>query len=151
MQDLELTPIIIVKAITESKWYRTGDIGVMRATGHLEIAGRIKDMINRGGEKVFPAEVEALLFQHPNVSDAYVIGVPVARLGEEVWAYVRLRDGSRGTTERELTDFCRGKISYFKVPRRFIFTHDFPLTVTGKVQKFRLRERAIKDFNLKGK
>ena len=111
-------------------------------------AGRIKDMINRGGENVYPAEVENLLFQHKNVADAQVIAIPDPRLGEEVCAYVRLKEKGVGTSEQELKNFCQGKISYFKIPKHIIFTDQFPLTITGKVQKYKLRERAIADLNL---
>ena len=111
-------------------------------------AGRIKDMINRGGEKVYPAEVENLLFQHKNVADAQVIAIPDPRLGEEVCAYVRLKEKGVGTSEQELKNFCQGKISYFKIPKHILFTDQFPLTVTGKVQKYKLRERAIADLKL---
>ena len=136
-------------AIDDARWMRTGDLAVMDDQGYLKIVGRIKDMIIRGGENVYPREVEEFLYTHPAVSDAQVIGVPSEKYGEEVMAWVKLRQGA-GVTPEALAEFCRGKIATYKVPRYWKFTDSFPMTVTGKVQKFRMREMAIAELGLQG-
>ena len=115
--------------------------------GYLNIVGRIKDMIIRGGENVYPREIEEFLYSHPKVEDVQVIGVPDIRFGEEVMAWVRLREGQQATVE-EIRDYCRGKIAHYKVPRYVASRSDFPMTVTGKVQKHKLREQAIETLGL---
>ena len=125
----------------------TGDLAVMRDDGNVNIAGRIKDMIIRGGENIYPREIEEFLYTHPKISDVQVIGVPDARYGEEVCAWVRLRDG-QAATEDELREFCRGQIATYKIPRYIRFTSEFPTTVTGKIQKFRMREISILELGL---
>ncbi len=135
------------EAIDQGRWMHTGDLATMDDEGYVNIVGRIKDMIIRGGENVYPREVEEFLYRHPDVSDVQVIGVPSARYGEEVMAWVRLREGAT-TTEEELVSYCRGKISTFKIPRYWKFVNDFPMTVTGKVQKFRMREDSIQELGL---
>jgi fatty-acyl-CoA synthase len=119
----------------------------MDSEGYLNIVGRIKDMVIRGGENVYPREVEEFLYTHPDVADVQVIGVPDARYGEELMAWVKLREGA-ALAEDELRAYCRGRIAHFKVPRYVMFTDEFPMTVTGKVQKFRLRETAIAELGL---
>jgi fatty-acyl-CoA synthase len=135
------------EAIDDDSWMHTGDLATMDNDGYVNIVGRIKDMIIRGGENVYPREIEEFLYTHPDVVDAQVIGVPDSKFGEEIMAWVKLRDGSKLTAE-ELTAFCKGRIAHFKVPRYIRFVPEFPMTVTGKVQKFRMRELAIEDLGL---
>ena len=135
------------EAIDTDGWMHTGDQATMDADGYLNIVGRIKDMVIRGGENIYPREVEEFLYTHPDVADVQVIGVPDARYGEELMAWVKLREGA-AVTEEELRAYCREQIAHFKVPRYVRFTDDFPMTVTGKVQKFRLREVAIAELGL---
>jgi fatty-acyl-CoA synthase len=126
----------------------TGDLATMDEDGYVNIVGRAKDLIIRGGENVYPREIEEFLYTHPDVVDAQVIGVPDIKFGEEIMAWIVRRDDSKLTAE-ELTDFCRGKIAHFKVPRYIRFVDEFPMTVTGKVQKFKMREVAIDELGLK--
>ena len=135
------------EAIDEAGWMHTGDLGVMDAAGYLNIVGRIKDMVIRGGENLYPREIEELLFQHPAVASVQVIGVPDARMGEELMAWIVLRDGAE-VDRRRARAFCRERVAHFKVPRYFKVTTDFPMTVTGKVQKFKIREMAIEELGL---
>ena len=121
-------------AIDAARWMHTGDLATMDDEGYLNIVGRIKDMIIRGGENVYPREIEEFLYGHPAVQDVQVIGVPDEKYGEEIMAWVRLREG-QAATEAEIRDYCRGKIAHFKVPRYVRFVDAFPMTVTGKVQK----------------
>jgi fatty-acyl-CoA synthase len=114
----------------------------MDAEGYVKIVGRLKDMIIRGGENIYPAEVEAALHAHPDVSEAQVVGVPSSKYGEEVMAWVRPRPGA-APSEADLKAFCRGRLAAFKVPKFWQFVEAFPMTVTGKVQKYRLREMAV--------
>jgi fatty-acyl-CoA synthase len=134
-------------AIDAAGWMHTGDLATMDDDGYVNIVGRIKDMIIRGGENVYPREVEEFLYTHPDVVDVQVIGVPSERYGEEVMAWVRLRAGAT-TTVTALVDFCRGQIASYKIPRYWKFVDEFPTTVTGKVQKFRMREMAIAELRL---
>jgi fatty-acyl-CoA synthase len=135
------------KAIDVARWMHTGDLAVMDEEGYLNIVGRIKDMIIRGGENVYPREVEEFLYTHPKVVDVQVIGVPDARYGEEIMAWVRLRQGEVATAE-ELREYCRGRIAHYKIPRYIKFVDAFPTTVTGKIQKFVMREESIKELGL---
>src|SRR5215813_9002306 len=130
--------------IDAARWMHTGDLAVMDAAGYLNIAGRIKDMIIRGGENVYPREVEEFLYTHPVVEEVQVIGVPDAKYGEELCAWVKLRPGTELSLE-ELRDFCTGQIAHFKIPRYLRITDEFPMTVTGKVQKFVMRDVSISD------
>jgi fatty-acyl-CoA synthase len=134
-------------AIDQARWMHTGDLAVMDEAGYLNIVGRIKDMIIRGGENVYPREIEEFLYSHPAIEDVQVIGVPDARFGEEICAWVKLRPGQQ-LTEEELRAFCTGKIAHFKIPRYLRITGEFPLTVTGKVQKFKMREVSISELGL---
>ena len=134
-------------AIDEAGWMHTGDLGVMDESGYLNIVGRIKDMVIRGGENLYPREIEELLFQHPAVASVQVIGVPDERMGEELMAWVVLRKGAEVTAD-DLRTFCRERVAHFKVPRYVKFTTEFPMTVTGKVQKFKMREEAIEELGL---
>ena len=132
-------------AIDEARWMHTGDLAVMRDDGSVNISGRIKDMIIRGGENIYPREIEEFLYTHPKVSDVQVIGVPDVKYGEEVCAWIRLREG-QPATEDELREFCRGQIATYKIPRYIRFATEFPTTVTGKIQKFRMREISIAEL-----
>ena len=126
-------------AIDRGRWMHTGDLATMDDDGYLKIVGRIKDMIIRGGENVYPREIEEFLYTHPNVADAQVIGVPSVRYGEEVMAWIKPKPGAQLDAD-SLTTFCRGDIATYKIPRYWKIVDEFPLTVTGKVQKFRMRE-----------
>jgi fatty-acyl-CoA synthase len=135
------------EAIDTARWMHTGDLAVMDDEGYVNIVGRIKDMIIRGGENVYPREIEEFLYTHPAIGDVQVIGVPDERYGEEICAWVVLRDGEE-LDEDELREFCRGRIARFKIPRYVRFVDTFPMTVTGKVQKFRMREVEIEERGL---
>ena len=134
-------------AIDAARWMHSGDLAVMREDGRVNIAGRLKDMIIRGGENIYPREIEEFLHTNPNVSDVQVIGVPDKKYGEEVCAWIRLRPG-HSATEDEIRDFCRGQIATYKIPRYIRFVTEFPMTVTGKVQKFRMREQMLTELDL---
>jgi fatty-acyl-CoA synthase len=136
------------KAIDRSGWMHTGDLATMDQDGYVNIVGRIKDMIIRGGENIYPREIEEFLHTHPAVSEAQVIGVPSDRYGEEVMAWVRRKPGAR-VGEEDLLSHCRGRIASYKIPRYWRFVDEFPMTVTGKVQKFRMREIAITQLGLR--
>ena len=135
------------EAIDAEGWMHTGDLAMMGENGYVNIVGRTKDMISRGGEKVFPREVEDFLYTHPKISEVQVIGIPSRKYGEEVMAWVKLKPGEAATAE-ELQEFCKGKIAYFKIPTYFKFTDEFPMTVTGKIQKFRMKEISTKELGL---
>ena len=128
-------------------WMHTGDLATMDADGYVNIVGRIKDMIIRGGENIYPREIEEFLYTHPDVSDVQVIGVPDVKYGEELMAWVKVREGA-SLTEETLKEFCKGKIAHYKVPRYIKFTAEFPMTVTGKIQKFKMREQAVEELGL---
>jgi fatty-acyl-CoA synthase len=125
----------------------TGVLATMDEEGYVNIVGRIKDMIIRGGENIYPREIEEFLYTHPDVSDVQVIGVPSERYGEEVMAWVKPREGAR-VTEDDLVGFCRGRIATYKIPRYWKFVDAFPMTVTGKIQKFKMREVAVGELGL---
>ena len=135
------------EAIDADHWMHTGDLATMDEEGYVNIVGRIKDLVIRGGENVYPREVEEFLYTHPQIADVQVIGVPDERYGEELMAWVRLRDGASITPE-QLREFCRGRIAHYKIPRYVKLVDGFPMTVTGKVQKFRMREQAIDELGL---
>jgi fatty-acyl-CoA synthase len=137
------------EAIDADGWMHSGDLATMDDDGYVNIVGRIKDMIIRGGENVYPREIEEFLYTHPAVADAQVIGVPDEKYGEELMAWVRLAPGAELTAE-ELKEFCRGRIAHFKVPRYVKFVTAFPMTVTGKVRKVEMRERSIAELGLEG-
>ncbi|GLR19850.1 AMP-binding protein [Portibacter lacus] len=134
-------------AIDAARWMHTGDIAVMDDEGFISIVGRIKDMIIRGGENIYPREIEEFLYAYPKVSDVQVIGVPSIKYGEEVMAWIKAKDGVEITSE-ELTLFCKGQIAHFKVPKYFKFTDDFPMTVTGKIRKVEMREISTIELGL---
>ncbi|MBE0505476.1 MAG: AMP-binding protein [Marinospirillum sp.] len=129
-------------------WMHTGDLAQMDDEGYVAITGRIKDMIIRGGENIYPRELEEFFYTHPAISDVQVIGVPDQKYGEEVMAWVKTHEG-KTLTEDELRAFCKGKIAHYKVPRYFKFTQDFPMTVTGKIQKFKMRDVSIEELGLR--
>src|SRR5258706_5245457 len=135
------------ETIDADGWLHSGDLATMNAQCYLNIVGRIKDMVIRGGENLFPAEIEQFLIRHPQVAEVQVVGVPDAFLGEELLAVVRPSEGVQ-LTEQELRDYCRGQISHQKIPRYFQFVDSYPMTASGKVQKFVLREWAIKTLGL---
>jgi fatty-acyl-CoA synthase len=141
-------PVETTAAIAPDGWLHSGDLALETPDGYYRITGRIKDMIIRGGENVYPREIEEYLHTHPAILDVQVIGLPDERYGEEVCAWVRLRPGA-ALTEGQLKDFCRGRIAHYKVPRYVVFVDEYPTTVTGKVQKFRLRELGIEHFGLR--
>ncbi|HZA80475.1 MAG TPA: AMP-binding protein [Actinomycetes bacterium] len=140
-------PEATAAAVDRAGWMHTGDLATLDADGYANVVGRIKDMVIRGGENVYPREVEEFLYQHPAVGDVQVVGVPDERYGEELCAWVRLREGQSVSGE-ELREWCRGKIASFKVPRHWRFVEEFPMTVTGKVQKFKMREASIAELGL---
>ncbi|HEX4821880.1 MAG TPA: AMP-binding protein [Acidimicrobiales bacterium] len=135
------------EAIDSEGWMHTGDLAVMDAEGYVNIVGRIKDLIIRGGENVYPREVEEFLYMHPDIVDVQVIGVPDVKYGEEIMAWVRVRDGATLSRD-DVAAFCQGKIAHFKVPRYVHVTDEFPMTVTGKVQKYLMRETSIELLGL---
>jgi fatty-acyl-CoA synthase len=130
------------QVIKEDGWLHTGDLGVMRADGCLRITGRSRDVIIRGGENIYPREVEEFLYTHAKVGEAQVVGIPNARLGEIVCAWVRLRPGV-DATEEEIKEFCKGQIAYYKIPEHVRFVTEFPATLSGKIQKYKIREFEI--------
>jgi len=135
------------EAIDAAGWMHTGDLATLDEDGYGNIVGRIKDMVIRGGENVYPREIEEFLYQHPKVHDVQVIGVPDARYGEEICAWIRLREGVTATPD-EIVAFCDGQIAHYKIPRYIKFVDMFPMTVTGKVQKFAMREQMIIELGL---
>jgi fatty-acyl-CoA synthase len=140
-------PEATATAIDNARWMHTGDLATLDDDGYINIVGRIKDMIIRGGENVYPREVEEFLYTHPKVRDVQVIGVPDPKYGEEIMAWVQLKDGESATTE-EIREFCKGKIAHYKIPRYVKFVDSFPMTVTGKIQKFLMRQASIEELGL---
>ncbi|MDQ3738795.1 MAG: AMP-binding protein [Actinomycetota bacterium] len=135
------------EVIDSDGWMHTGDLAVMADDGYVNIVGRIKDMVIRGGENIYPREIEEFLYTHPDVEDVQVIGVPDERYGEELMAWVKPRPGAH-LSDDELREFCRGSIAHFKIPKYVKLVDEFPMTVTGKVQKFKMREQAVVDLGL---
>lgn len=147
MKGYDEEPEATRKTIDAEGWLHTGDLATMRPDGYLGITGRARDMIIRGGENIYPREVEEFLYSHPKVMDVQVVGLPNARWGEVVLAWIRLKPGQT-CTEKEIHDFCQGKIAYFKIPEHVRFVDAFPMTVSGKVQKFIIRDREIRERGL---
>jgi fatty-acyl-CoA synthase len=135
--------------VLRSGWMHTGDLATMDAEGYVNIVGRIKDMVIRGGENIYPREIEEFLYTHHAIVDAQVIGVPDEMYGEELMAWVRLREGATLDAE-SLREFCTGKLAHYKIPRYVHVVDEFPMTVTGKVRKVQMREEAIKILGLEG-
>jgi fatty-acyl-CoA synthase len=145
MKGYDQEPEATRRAVDREGWLHTGDLATMRADGYFRVTGRAKDMIIRGGENIYPREVEEFLYSNPKVADVQIVGVPDAKLGESVAAWIRLKEPA---TEEEIREFCRGKIAHFKIPQYIRFVESFPMTVTGKIQKFRMREVEIKERGL---
>ncbi len=136
------------EAIDAARWMHTGDLATMDADGYLNIVGRIKDMVIRGGENVYPREIEEFLYTHPDIADAQVIGVPDEKYGEELMAWIQLRDGAPELTAAGLKEYCTGKLAHYKVPRYIKIVTEFPMTVTGKVRKVEMRETSVGELGL---
>jgi fatty-acyl-CoA synthase len=135
------------KVIDNDGWLHTGDLAVMDENGYCKITGRMKNMIIRGGENIYPREIEEFLYTHPKISDVQVYGVPDRKYGEQVMAAVKVKPGIE-MTEDEVREFCRGRIANYKVPKYVKFVDSFPMTASGKIQKFKLREMAIQELQL---
>ena len=120
-------------------WLHSGDLATMDEFGYVKITGRIKDMLIRGGENIYPREIEDFLYTHPKISEAQVFGVPDEKMGEEVCVWIQLKDG-QSATDQEIRKFCEGQITHFKIPRYIRFVKEFPMTVTGKIRKIEMRE-----------
>jgi fatty-acyl-CoA synthase len=136
------------EAIDRARWMHTGDLGVMDADGYVNITGRIKDMVIRGGENVYPREIEEFLYTHPDILDAQVVGVPDVRFGEELCAWITLRPGAAELTASDVREFATGKLAHYKIPRYVLVVEEFPMTVTGKVRKVEMRSRSIELLDL---
>ena len=134
-------------AIDADGWMHTGDLGVMADDGYVNIVGRIKDMVIRGGENIYPREIEEFLYTHPDIEDVQVIGVPDGRYGEELMAWIKPRPGATVDLE-SVREFCTGRIAHYKVPRYVKIVDEFPMTVTGKVRKVEMRELSIAELDL---
>jgi fatty-acyl-CoA synthase len=134
-------------AIDAQGWLHTGDLGTLDEEGYCKITGRIKDMVIRGGENIYPREVEEFLYTHPCISDAQVIGVPDLKYGEELCAWVKLKNGEK-ITEADIKEFCKGQIAHYKIPKYIKFVDEFPMTISGKIQKYKMREASIKELKL---
>lgn len=148
MKGYDGEPEATAAAIDAEGWLHTGDLAVMRPDGAFHISGRIKELIIRGGENIYPREIEVFLHEHPKIADVYVVGLPDEKLGETVLAWIRLKAGV-AMTEDEVRNYCRGKIAHFKVPQYIRFVDSFPMTVTGKIQKFKIREQEIEARGLR--
>jgi fatty-acyl-CoA synthase len=147
MKGYDGEPEATARAIDADGWLHTGDLAIMSPDGCFHISGRLKEMIIRGGENIYPREIEDFLHTHPKIADVYVVGLPDQKLGETVLAWIKLKSGAE-LTEDEVRDFCRGRIAHFKVPQYVRFVETFPMTVTGKIQKFRIREQEIVSLGL---
>ncbi|HLX42307.1 MAG TPA: AMP-binding protein [Bryobacteraceae bacterium] len=147
MKGYDQEPEATARAIDQDGWLHTGDISTMRPDGYFRITGRLKDMIIRGGENIYPREVEEFLYTHPKIADVQVVGLPDEKLGESVAVWIRLKNGE-ASTDDEIRDFCRGKIAHFKIPQYIRFVEAFPMTVTGKIQKYVIRQTEIRERNL---
>ncbi len=145
MKGYDQEPEATKRAIDDEGWLHTGDLATMREDGYFRVTGRAKDMIIRGGENVYPREIEEFLHTHPKVADVQVVGLPDVKLGEVVAAWIRLKAPA---DVEEIREFCKGKIAHYKIPQHFRFVDEFPMTVTGKIQKFRIREIEIKELGL---
>jgi fatty-acyl-CoA synthase len=140
-------PEATAEAIDDEGWLHTGDLAVMDENGYFRITGRLKDMIIRGGENIYPREIEEFLYTHPKILDVQIVGVPDEKYGEQVAAFIRVKEGETLTSE-EVRAFCEGKIARYKIPRYVFFVDEYPMTASGKIQKFRLREMAARELGL---
>ncbi|SEK92348.1 AMP-binding enzyme, partial [Rhodococcus maanshanensis] len=131
------------EAIDAARWMHTGDIGVMDTDGYVAITGRIKDMVIRGGENIYPREIEEFLFTHPDILDAQVIGVPDEKYGEELMVWIRMREGALELDADSVRAFCTGKLAHYKIPKYVHVVDEFPMTVTGKIRKIEMREQSL--------
>jgi fatty-acyl-CoA synthase len=136
------------EVVDRARWMHTGDLAIMDDEGYLNIVGRIKDMVIRGGENVYPREIEEFLYTHPNIVDAQVIGVPDEQYGEELMAWVRLRRGADPLTPQTLREFCAGKLAHYKIPRYVKIVEEYPMTVTGKIRKVEMRRISVEELGL---
>jgi fatty-acyl-CoA synthase len=143
-QDPEKT----AQAIDEDGWMHTGDLAVMREDGYCNIVGRIKDMVIRGGENIYPREIEEFLYTHPDIKDVQVVGVPDEKYGEELCAWIQLREGAEPLDAAAVKEFATGKLAHYKIPRYVILVDDFPMTVTGKIRKVDMRAQSITQLGL---
>jgi fatty-acyl-CoA synthase len=141
-------PAMTAEAIDSARWFHTGDLFVLTETGHGKVVGRIKDMIIRGGENIYPKELEDFFHSHPSIVEAQVFGVPHDRLGEVVAAWLRVKEGAT-LTEKDVIAFCKGQISHFKIPQYIKFVREYPKTASGKIQKFVMRENMTAELGLK--
>ena len=139
------SPDATAAAIDEDGWLHSGDLAVRLPNGYYQITGRIKDMVIRGGENIYPREIEEYLFTHPAIEQSAVVGVPDEKFGEELCAWIKLKSGE-SMTEDDVLDYCLGKLAHYKVPRYIRFVDRFPQTVTGKIQKFKIREMMIEEM-----
>ncbi len=133
------------ESIDKTGWMHTGDLAVMDDEGFVDITGRLKDMIIRGGENIYPREVEEFLYTHPAVRDVQIFGIPDEKYGEEVCAWIQLKDDATADAD-DIKNFCKGQITHFKVPKHIRFVTGYPMTVTGKIQKFEMRDQMIEEF-----
>jgi fatty-acyl-CoA synthase len=136
------------EAIDADGWMHTGDLAVMREDGYVNIVGRIKDMVIRGGENIYPREIEEFLYTHPDVEDVQVVGVPDEKYGEELCAWVRVRPGADPLAADAVRRFAQGKLAHFKIPRYVMVVDEFPMTVTGKIRKIEMREESARRLGL---
>jgi fatty-acyl-CoA synthase len=136
------------EVIDPARWMHTGDLAVMDDEGYVGITGRIKDMVIRGGENVYPREIEEFLYSHPDILDASVVGVPDPAYGEELMAWIRLRPGAEPLTAASLREFCTGRLAHYKIPRYVHLVDEFPMTVTGKIRKVQMRAEALDILDL---
>ncbi|MDH3743212.1 MAG: AMP-binding protein, partial [Hyphomicrobiales bacterium] len=135
------------ESIDTAGWMHTGDLATIDAQGYCNIVGRVKDMVIRGGENVYPREIEEYLYRHPKIQDVQVFGVPDPKYGEELCAWIVL-SGEQVATQEEIREFCQGQIAHFKIPRYIRFVTEYPMTVTGKIQKFVMRELMTQELDL---
>ena len=147
MRGYDGDPEATARVVDPDGWFRTGDLGVMREDGYLNITGRAKDMIIRGGENIYPREIEEFLYTHTKIAEVQITGLPHERFGEIVLAWIRLKPGETATPE-EIREFCEGQIAKFKIPESIRFVESFPTTLSGKIQKFRMREIEIREQGL---
>lgn len=136
-------PAKTAEVVDAGRWMHTGDLATMDAEGYLNIVGRIKDMVIRGGENIYPREIEEYLYTHPDIADVQVIGVPDAAYGEELMAWIVMRPGAETLTAERVREFCAGNLAHYKVPRYVHVVDGFPMTVTGKIRKVEMREQAV--------
>jgi len=136
------------EAIDDEGWMHTGDLAVMREDGYANIVGRIKDMVIRGGENIYPREIEEFLYTHPDITDVQVIGVPDEKYGEELCAWVQLRDGAEPLDAEKVREFATGRLAHYKIPKYVLVVEEFPMTVTGKVRKIEMREKSVDMLDL---